>query len=1216
MTTELGNQKAAGTEAQSDLIANRTDVKDAAVTALQDETTALDTELGNQETLGGTHKTAEIQRRIDVKTAALTELQAETTALTTELGKAYTAGDTHKAAEIKRRLAVKNEAVKELQAETTELQTQLDAQESAADLSTTERIGYVHDLHDIKAQRISEEITDDTARRIALEQNEEDRADAVKTILDDEKTENEGRLADAKTDIEDFHQDRIDTAQDALDDILADEQSSGRERRQAVKKLFDAKADYIEDNYDDEKEKNRELKKLDKDRQKALDDTLTDMERAQRDYFQSIMDMALETFKYQVKLMVDQYKAEKQVERSKLQTKAQFETDWETIVGDYEARIQQVREQTAPRIAAEADATKRNALIAERDEIIADIVKERTEELQGITDAFNDANFDLNERLREIQHDAQQERNKNIWGVVGQLAGTGIGLGVSALSSGAIPPDIAAKIGGDLGKFGAETLVDIHAEGVEDDFLRGQLERWQGYERQRAENERNRIFSTGDLDDALVGTSFDPAVIAQEQLDAQEEIAKRLQKLRDDAIDDLEWEVKDRKYLLDKMLEDEDTTVESLKAAHRELWDFIRPLRFMQAEDRGDLENLTDRKRLVLDLGRERIDERDALVEQFLSSLQDSDDDTGPAPTLPKRSTAAGATKDMSSGGAKGTKAQKDADVDTLEDLRWEVEDAKHYLDEMAANADATYEQLANLSETYWNARLAVARERYKDDTKRLGREETRLDRQRDTAEERLFQRFDTDNETAATPETTAGADTPGVDIGELRWDVESAQHALDELAKDTGATYEQLQAASETYWNARLALAEATIENTTELDREQTRIGWRRTAAETRLFARFADDVTSTATDASTAIQKTSDTALGATADIAATTTDVVTDALGEEVAVTQTAGLNITHIIAAINAFKQAQTGASTDTLKTALGEEVNATKVAGLNITHIVAALNAFKQSQANATAGVTENALTAEVNAAQSAGVSLTDISTIVNLAKQEWIQSTADTAKTALGSEVETTTTASGAMSETWKTFYETLNTDATAWWRYNVSSHGFAILVAQAATDSMREAFENMYQDIMASASAAYTWQVGLLKSLSDKIDDLESDLNDLQAREAAIRQVVPQTRRRLRTRELFHDPGNDTIAALGGSAVAADIARTQRENANDFTRYFGSTLMRGLSAVAPAPGSPAGPPQEIRIVMPIEVQFSDGVIMKQEEVREKLIREGRLVTG
>ena len=838
LKTELTTRGGELTEEKKAAIQASIDTKTERVNELKAETTALQTELTTREGDMNTWKTDDIQRAKDVKTDRILELQAETQELKTELGTRGTEMTEAERANIQAAIDTKTKRVGELQEETRALDTELTNRETAESVSVDTRIETANRLFDTKAEKMRLEIEDSDELEAALVQNEEDREAAVQTIRNDERQKNSDRIAAEKQELEDFNRARVTDAENALEDILADEKSSGRERRDAVNALYDAKEKAIRDSVDDEKEQARQLKKLDKERERHLKDTMTAMERAQRDYFQSVKDMAAEAFKFQVDLMVETHKAEREAGRDRMKYQAQFQTDWDTIVGNYEARITAIREQAAPIIAAETDKTKRNALIAKRDEVIQGVIDERTDDLQEITDRLNENEFDFYARMREIRHDATQNRNKALWEIGGQAAGGLLGLGVSALTGGAIPPNVAAQFGGDLGKFVGGKIGDWKAESAEDEFLKQEIQRWQRWEANRVANENRNIRTTADLDEALVGTDFDPAVIAQKQLDAQEAIQDRLEALRRERIDDLNWEVENHEYGLETMLKDETTTVEALEAEHKKLWGFKRELRLLEAKDFEDLQRITTRA------ARDRIAERDKMLEDFAERHKKDEEDTTETATTPTEPAKTPAEET----GSKPPDKRKTR-KDLLEDLQWEVDQAKHFLNQKLADEDAQLEEVLGLHQDYWDARLALAKGREEEESKH-GRIETRHGWDFDADLARLKGQARWKPPAEKTEEEPAG-ESPAdraARIGDLRWEVEEAKHRLDAAKNDASKTKEELLDLLYEYWDARKALAEGMLdakEQATDLERELTRIGWQRTAAETQLLNRFVEATT-----------------------------------------------------------------------------------------------------------------------------------------------------------------------------------------------------------------------------------------------------------------------------------------------------------------------------------------------------------------------------------
>ena len=1267
LKTELTTRGGELTEEKKAAIQASIDTKTERVNELKAETTALQTELTTREGDMNTWKTDDIQRAKDVKTDRILELQAETQELKTELGTRGTEMTEAEKANIQAAIDTKTKRVGELQEETRALDTELTNRETAESVSVDTRIETANRLFDTKAEKMRLEIEDSDELEAALVQNEEDREAAVQTIRNDERQKNSDRIAAEKQELEDFNRARVRDAENALEDILADEKSSGRERRDAVNALYDAKEKAIRDSVDDEKEQARQLEKLDKERERHLKDTMTAMERAQRDYFQSVKDMAAEAFKFQVDLMVETHKAEREVGRDRQSYQAQFQTDWDTIVGDYEARIEAVRQQAAPVIAAETDKTKRNALITERDNVIQGIIDERTDDLQEITDRLNENEFDFYARMREIRHDAVQKRNKGLWEIGGQVVGAGLGLGVSALTGGAIPPNVAAKIGGDLGKFAGGAIGDWRAEDAEDEFLRQEIQRWQTWEKNRAENERRNIRTTADIDEALVGTSFDPAVIAQKQLDAQEAIQDRLEALRREKIDDLQWEVENNEYGLQTMLEDEETTIEALKAAHRELWDYKRALRLLEAKD------LEDRQRILTRAARERIAERDKMLEDFADRHKKDEEDTTETATTPTEPAKTPAEET----GSKPPDKRKTR-KDLLEDLQWEVDQAKHFLDQKLADEDAQLEEVLGLHQDYWDARLALAKGREEEESKH-GRIETRhgWDFDADLARLKGQTRWKAPAEEPE-PEVTPTEEPAGESradraarIGDLRWDVEQTKHYLDEAKKDTKKTQEELLELFNDYWDARKALAEGTMdteEQATDLERELTRIGWQRTAAETQLLSRFVEEVEDATTEVSDTIADTADNALTTTTEQAEKTTEIVT-------AAAKKTGLNITHIVGAVNAALASVAGEGTsislDALSTILTEMVSTTdagtlavaegidtqvaaaQTGGLNITHIVAAINhALASTSAEGTAAV-EAGVDSQVTAAQTGETAVQEAST-----------TTASVVSGNVGAQVAATAGGTAAMQGSFQTLFAGAREDVTAFWQYhnlnlgfaslivdNVlgnmktdwtdyyadlktettgfwlshnQSYGFGSLVVDSVLTSMKEMWQGFYDELRSMADSAGTHVSGVLGDMDSQIADTARSLARLQDEQrSATRTRV--ARRRVSRRELFHSDVNDRIAAAGGAQVAsavanrASVAAVQRQNAEDFTHFFGEGFMRKLQEAGITPDGAqrrGGAEQTTTVVSPIILQLDDGTLKKITERTLILEEEGTIQRG
>ena len=413
---------------------------------------------------------------------------------------------------------------------------------------------------------------------------------------------------------------------------------------------------------------------------------------------------------------------------------------------------------------------------------------------------------------------------------------------------------------------------------------------------------------------------------------------------------------------------------------------------------------------------------------------------------------------------------------------------------------------------------------------------------------------------------------------------------------------------------------------------------------------------------EVSSTIADTADDALTKTTEQADKTTEVVT-------AAAKKTGLNITHIMGAVNAALASVAGEGTsislDALSTMLTEMVSTTdagtlavkegidtqvaaaQTGGLNITHVVAAINhALASTSAEGTAAV-EAGVDSQVTAAQTGETAVQEAST-----------TTASVVSGNVGAQVTATATGTAAMqgsfqtlfsgarenvTEFWKyhnfsygfssliarhvlgnmktdwtDYYADLKTETTGFWLWHNQSYDFGTLVVDGAIQSMKETWQGFYDELRLMADSAGTHVSGVLDGMDSQIADTARSLARLQDEQRQVTRTRV-SRRRVSRRELFHSDVNDRIAAAGGAQVAsavsnrASVAAVQRQNAEDFTHFFGEGFMRKLqdAGITPDGSQRRGSEQTTTVVSPIILQLDDGTLKKITERTLILEEEG-----
>lgn len=684
--------------------------------------------------------------------------------------------------------------------------------------SVDERIAETNRLHALKVEKLFEEEKDAEVRKDKLILLEQETADAIKAI-NDEKTNKE-------------KQDRLDSiadAEDALADILAAEESTAEEINAAAQTVYDEKKQYVDDYVKDEEEAAELLEGIQEDLDATRTSSIERFWERHGELVQQGLDLALQAAETEIKLMKGVRDAERNIQRDRARARVEFDAEWQSIVQGYTAEIELARAQAIPLIKEafdRGDKEEANRLQAELDKIIGmtsdgqvlldehgnqmGLIAKRTAELQKITDDINDAELDFFAEIRDIQNEAKQARAKAWWEVGGQLVGTALGAGVSALSGGAIPADMAMKVGGDLGKFVGSEIGDIHAGSIEDAHLRRELQIYQKQQERKARNRAAGILSSSDLSDALKGTDFDPAVIAQRELDAQAAIQKRLTELHQEKVEAVQWTMEQEKRAFDKLRDDTDATLADLEARYDVYYESQKTLATLQAKDQEAL------NRELRRLWWQRVDTLDAVKDALAK------DDEAIATDGAGTGRVAQPTPARDSGSAAATPSKRDY----LDDLRWDVENAKYYLDQAVANENATLEALTGLHETYWANRRKVINASDRTQ-KQKDRNIIRWERQKLAALDRLNAdyyagverrraqklREDATEDTADTLEETTEL-TPEEQrrksIADLRWQVETASYLFRKQQQDEEATLEELEAAHTDLYRKKMELAAA----------------------------------------------------------------------------------------------------------------------------------------------------------------------------------------------------------------------------------------------------------------------------------------------------------------------------------------------------------------------------------------------------------------------
>ena len=688
--------------------------------------------------------------------------------------------------------------------------------------SVDARIAEVERLHTLKVQKLFAEEQDAEVRKDKLILLEQETANAIEAI-NDEKTNKE----------KDAQLERIADAEDALADILNAEESTADEINAAAQRVHDEKVQYVKDYVKEEEGAAEMLEGIQTDLDAARTSSIEMFWERHGELVQQGLDLALQAAETEIKLMKGVRDAERSIQQDRARARVEFDAEWQSIVQGYTAEIELARAQAIPLIKEafdRGDKEEANRLQAELNKIIGmtsdgqilldehgnqmGLIAKRTAELDKITQDINDAELDFFAELRDIQNEAKQQRAKAWWEVGGQLVGTVLGAGASALSGGAIPADMAMKVGGDLGKFVGSELGDIHAGRIEDSHLRRELEIYQKQQQRKAQNRAAGILSSSDLSDALKGTDFDPAVIAQRELDAQAAIQKRLKELHQEKIEDVKWTMEQEKRAFEQLRETTDASLTDLTARYDVYYESQKTLATLEAKDQEDL------NRRLRRLWWSRVDTLDA-VKDALAKDDDDDVSAGTGTGTSARDTAPA----RDSGSAAATPSKRDY----LDDLRWDVENAKYYLEQGIANEKATLETLQGLHETYWANRRKVINASDRTQ-KQKDRDIIRWERQKLRALDKLNEdyhaaverrraqklREDTADETTDTgtekTETEPTELTPEEQrrkaIADLRWQIETASYLFRKQQQDENATLEELGKAHTALYRLKMELS------------------------------------------------------------------------------------------------------------------------------------------------------------------------------------------------------------------------------------------------------------------------------------------------------------------------------------------------------------------------------------------------------------------------
>ena len=689
--------------------------------------------------------------------------------------------------------------------------------------SVDARIAEVERLHALKVQKLFAEERDAEVRKDKLILLEQETADEIAAI-NDEKTEKEkGQRLDSIAD-----------AEAALADILAAEESTADEINAAAQRVHDEKTQYVEDYVKEEEDAAEMLEGIQADLDAARTSSIEMFWERHGELVQQGLDLALQAAETEINLMKGVRDAERRIQQDRARARVEFDAEWQSIVQGYTAEIELARAQAIPLIKEafdRGDKEEANRLQAELDKIIGmtsdgqvlldehgnqmGLIAKRTAELDKITQDINDAELDFFAEIRDIQNEAKQQRAKAWWEVGGQLVGTVLGAGASALSGGAIPADMAMKVGGDLGKFVGSELGDIHAGRIEDTHLRRELQIYQQQQQRKAQNRAAGILSSSDLSDALKGTDFDPAVIAQRELDAQAAIQKRLKELHQEKIEDVKWTMEQEKRAFDQLRATTDASLTDLTARYDVYYESQKTLATLEAKDQEDL------NRRLRRLWWSRVDTLDAVKDALAKDDDDADDVS--------TSTGTGASaRDTAPARDSGSAAATPSKRDYLDDLRWDVENAKYYLEQGIANEKATLETLQGLHETYWANRRKVINASDRTQ-KQKDRDIIRWERLKLAALDKLNEDYhaaverrraqklredtadattDTGTEETAEPKELTPEEQRRKAIADLRWQIETASYLFRKQQQDENATLEELGKAHTALYQLKMELS------------------------------------------------------------------------------------------------------------------------------------------------------------------------------------------------------------------------------------------------------------------------------------------------------------------------------------------------------------------------------------------------------------------------
>ena len=507
----------------------------------------------------------------------------------------------------------------------------LDSNENA---SADNRIEAVKRLFGIKLAKLQADKGDTVTYNAEKEKLENDLRLAIAGILDeDEKKRKAIRDLDL-SERQRIAKEKLDLEQQTYNDVTASAQSSAADINEAAEDLYDAKVKWINLNVTNEEEAARQILQA----QEWLDDARTTSAKKFFEDNAQFIKEGVELFTQSVKQKLEIERAFGDAQKEMAFDRAKSIAELEGGLGGLDARFNErestIRGQFTPLIleALEAgDDVEANRLKREVDEIIGKtqggqiiygnqgqltgLMAEKEAEQKRLTDEFHERDKDYFAELRRLQNEHKKD-NASFWTNLGRgIQDFRVAVGKSIATTIGIPADVAdmlAAINPEniIADFAFDKIEHIQTSGIQDEFLRNELDIFKQQSREAASNQRGGITSSN-LDPALKGTSADPEVIEQKRLDALQRIQDRLKELYDDDVRDLRRTADAKKRIFDRGKDDEEKTIDEVYELYEAYYDKRKALIELTETDEDEL------KDALIRLSWERTDQRDAIEDEF-----------------------------------------------------------------------------------------------------------------------------------------------------------------------------------------------------------------------------------------------------------------------------------------------------------------------------------------------------------------------------------------------------------------------------------------------------------------------------------------------------------------------------------------------------------------------------------------------------------------------